>query len=460
MLTSLRIRNFKPWQDTRPIRLAPLTVFFGPNSSGKSSLNQFLLMLRQTAESPDRRRVFHTGDLDTPVDLGSFRDLVFGHQEEVEVSFSLTWKLGTSLRVEDLQHQRTFEGDRLTFEARVGELGRELTVHEMRYALGLAGETALRVGMRPEEGGSGRRYEVFSPEYTFARPVGKPKQIPPPVRFYGFPDEVVAYYQNAAFTSDLVLALERLLTGISYLGPLRDLPRRVYPWAGDSPEHVGWKGERSIEAILSARDRLVSPGPHGRNKPFAEVIARWLQIMGLIESFNVRPIGERGRLNEVVVRTPASPEDVLLTDVGFGVSQVLPVVVQCFYAPPGSTIILEQPEIHLHPAVQSSLADLFIEAIRAREGGLDRGVQIIVESHSEHFLRRLQRRIAEGLEPNLAALYFCEAGRAGSRIRELDLDLYGNIRNWPENFFGDPMEDVALQTEAGLERMIANEPEA
>jgi predicted ATPase len=139
---------------------------------------------------------------------------------------------------------------------------------------------------------------------------------------------------------------------------------------------------------------------------------------------------------------PDEAETVLLPDVGFGVSQVLPVVVQCFYTQANSTVILEQPEIHLHPAVQSELADLFVEAIRAREGGSPRNVQLLVESHSEHFLRRLQRRIAdETIDASEVALYFCVSTPEGASIRELEVDELGNIRNWPRDFFGDQMDD-------------------
>ncbi|MFP5249032.1 MAG: AAA family ATPase [Acidobacteriota bacterium] len=93
MLTKLRIRNFKNWAETSEIRLAPITVFFGSNSSGKSSLIQFLLMLKQTAESPDRRRVLHPGDQSTPVELGTLRDLVFAHDLSKELSFEIEQRL-------------------------------------------------------------------------------------------------------------------------------------------------------------------------------------------------------------------------------------------------------------------------------------------------------------------------------------------------------------------------------
>ena len=82
MLTQLQLKNFKGWKDTTPIRMAPLTVFFGTNSSGKSSIAQFLLMLKQTVDSSDRKLVIHPGDANTPVNLGTFEELV--HRRDVE----------------------------------------------------------------------------------------------------------------------------------------------------------------------------------------------------------------------------------------------------------------------------------------------------------------------------------------------------------------------------------------
>src|SRR4051812_44967563 len=107
MITGLEITNFKAWRDTGPIRLAPITVLFGTNSSGKSSIQQFLLMLKQMAESPDRRRVFHAGgEGTTPVALGSFADFVFGHDTTREIEFSLTWQLPDGLDIFDPKGER------------------------------------------------------------------------------------------------------------------------------------------------------------------------------------------------------------------------------------------------------------------------------------------------------------------------------------------------------------------
>jgi predicted ATPase len=143
---------------------------------------------------------------------------------------------------------------------------------------------------------------------------------------------------------------------------------------------------------------------------------------------------------------------VLLTDVGFGVSQVLPVVTLLQYVPRRSTVILEQPEIHLHPLAQANLADVIINA------AIHRGVQVIVESHSEHLLLRLQRRIAEEqIGSDDVALYFCDITDRGSVLERLQLDLLGKIENWPMNFMGDAFGEAAEAEKARLRRMAAAE---
>jgi predicted ATPase len=462
MLTRLRIQNFKAWQDTGEVRLAPITVLFGSNSSGKSSLSQFLLMLQQTAQSPDRQRVLHTGDAQTPVDLGTFRDIAFGHDERREIDFSLAWDLPSPLKIEDPRSKDKFSGDSVEFSAVVGQVGgREgrLIVQRIRYRLRQDEAPVLAVEMELEAGkAKGRdQYQLTSEGYKLVRNPGRGWPLPPPTRFYGFPPEAVAYYQNSGFIDDLALSLEKQLGRVYYLGPLRDFPRRFYTWSGISPEHVGWKGEHAVEALLAARQRKLSPGVKKHGIPFAGLIAQWLKKMELLETFDTKPLGPNRKEYEVQVRTRGSKEPVNLTDVGFGISQVLPVLVECFYAPPDSTILLEQPEIHLHPQVQAALADLFIEAIRMREDGQERRIQLIVESHSEHFLRRLQRRIAEeALKPEEAALYFVEASGPGgtSSLRPLQVDPYGNILNWPDGFFGDEMGDLAAMTEAAMKRKM------
>jgi predicted ATPase len=108
---------------------------------------------------------------------------------------------------------------------------------------------------------------------------------------------------------------------------------------------------------------------------------------------------------------------------------------------------LEQPEIHLHPAAQSALGDALLAAVD------DNDIQLLVETHSEHLLHRIQRRIAEGqITESEVALYFIETRDGRSEIHALKIDKYGNILNWPHDFFGDEMGDLAAMTEAAAER--------
>jgi predicted ATPase len=448
VLRELSIKNFKSWSDTGAFRLAPITVFFGVNSAGKSSLIQFLLMLKQTAESPDLRRILHPGDSETQVELGTYRDLIYRHDLSKLLEFSVEWDLPKRVHAVDLINRAVYGGDKLRFKASIESdpSGGKQHVRLLEYRLTGRSEE-LVVSMSKNNGKD--EYTLHADPYKLVRNQGRVWKLGQPIRFYGFPDEVRAYYQNAEFTSDFALELERQFRRVQYLGPLRTIPSRSYTWSGETPEHVGWSGKRSIEALLGAQKRKINPGPHKRTHQFEEVVATWLKRMELLESFEVARVGEHRKEYEVLVQTKGSGTKVNLPDVGFGVSQILPVVVQCFYAQPDTTILLEQPEIHLHPAVQMTLADLFIETVQSRENGKDRAIQLIVESHSEHLLRRLQRRIAEKvISPKDVALYSCKLGAEGAILEPLRTNLLGDIENWPDNFFGNEVGEVAHRLEA------------
>lgn len=463
MLTKLRIKNFKAWRDTGDLRLAPLTVLFGTNSGGKTSIPQLLLLLKQTSESPDRLRALHLGDSRTLVDAGTFDDVVHNHDISRAVEFEFGWTLEKPFVVTDPLKGGAYTGDQLEFEATLRADSRhQARTTRFRYELRSAEGPVLDIALSEKTHSDSTRkkpeFDLSSERYGLTRQPGRAWGLPDPLRFYGFPDEVAAYYQNATFASDFVLELERLLKSIFYVGPLREYPKRLYLWSGEVPDHVGAKGERAVEAILAAQNRVFNWKPKQKTKTLRVIVAERLKDMGLIHDFSVKPLGEHRKEYEVLVRTSPGLPQVKLTDVGFGVSQVLPVLVECLYVPRRSIVIMEQPELHLHPRVQAELADLFVDAIRARESGSPRECQFIIESHSEHFLRRLQRRIAEeALSNNDAALYFVHTKGSEAAIEELDVDSFGNIRNWPEDFFGDEMEDLVARSEAQARRSRAKE---
>lgn len=454
MLTHLEIKNFKAWKDTGPIRLAPLTVIFGANSAGKSSLGHLLLALKQTTLSADRKRPLHLGDENSLVDLGTFEECLHNHDLKNSLEFSMRWRThGKDMEVRDPLSKRKFSGDELMLSVTLSANAKEQPrVDNLAYRLSHQGSDQLGVDYRRDEKG---KLEIVSNEFKLVRNTGRSWPLDEPDKFYRISDQSRARFQNAEFLSDFALETEAALSSVYYLGPLREHPKRIYSWSGETPESVGQKGEFAIAAILaaSAQDRKLNRGPKKRLYRFDEFIAQWLKDLGIIESFAVRPVAEGRKEYEVVVKTHAAGSEVKISDVGFGVSQVLPALVQVFYCPPHSTVWMEQPEIHLHPQVQAELADVFISATQARENGSPRDVQLIVESHSEHFLNRLQRRVAEGaLHAEDVAVYFCRRTGSVTELEPLRLNMFGEIENWPENFFGDEMADIAGRTLAAMQR--------
>jgi predicted ATPase len=448
MIREFRVTNFKSWQDTQQLRFAPLTVFFGPNSSGKTSILQLLLMLKQTVESTDRKLVLRTGDDNSIVDLGKYSDLIYRHNVDLRLGISLSWDLLERLKIKnpEKKDENLFEVKSLLFQVDIeGKTGIP-NVRKFTYSF-----EGNKFGME-NMGGTGKKsgYRLISKPYEAKKQPGRPWPLPSPMKFYGFPDEVNTYFQNVSFLSDFVLEFEGLFgRRMAYLGPLREYPKRIYTWAGEEPPDVGRRGELAVAAILAAsgRGKYISLGYHKRKLTLEQRIAYWLKEMGIIDSFSVSPISKGRKEYEVKIRKTKNGPDVLITDVGFGLSQVLPVLVLCYYVKEGSILLLEQPELHLHPLAQSWLADVFIEVVK------NLNVQLIVESHSEHFLRRLQRRIAEEkISVDKTALYFCRMQNSSSTTEKLDVDMFGDIRNWPKDFFGDEMGELTAKTKAAMQR--------
>jgi predicted ATPase len=436
------------------MRLGRITGLFGSNSSGKSSIIQSLLLLKQTLESSDRSLPLHFGGERDYVELGLFKDVVWAHDKDESITFCFHWNLDKGLKVKNPDDPTNvlFEGDKIAFTTTIdAQDGEKLKVRRFAYDFG-GKEFAYT---RKEKSSS---YQLSPTEqglpFRFIRFTGRSWELPQPFKFHGFSAQTFSYYQNTGFLSDFQSELEELFSHIYYLGPLREYPKRRYTWSGSEPIDVGQRGERAIDAILAAKDRgnNIKRGRRKKSWTLDQMLAHQLKEMGLIHSFSVDRIVESGNDYRVMVQKNYNSAKVLLTDVGFGVSQVLPVLVLCYYVPEGSTIIFEQPEIHLHPSVQSHLADVFIDV------ALNRNVQVIVESHSEHLLNRLQRRMAEEkITPDDIALYFCEIEGNESKLKQLQLDLFGNISNWPKDFFGDRFEEVAKRQEAALDRKIKEE---
>lgn len=460
MLTSLRIQNFKAWKDTGPARLAPLTILFGANSSGKSSLGHLLLALKQTALSSNRRRALQLGDDRSLVELGSFQECLHNNDLTQSLHFELGWLPDSPLAVHDPVTGQQLSGNELRLDVSLAANSHaQPEVRRLAYTLCAEGAPRLRLAY---EQNTDQQAALYAEGYTLrpsAAHVRNPLQAPD--KFYRLSDPTRARYENAEFATDFALSTEAMLHGLHHLGPLRDSPRRLYQWSGDAPEDVGQRGEQAIAALLAAtqQQRIISSSPDDPGQRFDACIASWLQRLGIISSFAVKPIAVGRKEFEVLVRTHPQAGEVKISDVGFGVSQILPVLVQAFYGQPNTTVWMEQPEVHLHSQVQAELADALIAAVQAYEQGQPRGVQIIVESHSEHLLNRIQRRIAEGsIAAEEVAVYFCRRSDSASELEPLRLNAYGEIENWPENFFGDEMADIAARTQAAMQKRRQAQP--
>ncbi|HVS39471.1 MAG TPA: DUF3696 domain-containing protein [Gemmataceae bacterium] len=431
MFTQLRVKNFKAWQGEHRVDLAPLSLFLGTNSSGKTSLLQMLLLLKQTAESPDRRQHLNlggqTGDV---LHLGGLKDIIAGHDLKQELGFGLRF---TGLR--PTKAQRPVEYDVSYCQA----LGGIPVVKSLSYG---SGERIFKAERGPRGG-----YVLTAPDSKANGPTGEAGRL---VSRKYEPERSVAFSAAAVAAlglegdkvQDLALQLVEALKGIVYLGPLRERPRRSYLWNQQTPGDLGTKGEFAIQALLaSANDRAKRTEKGGRGW-LVEQASRWLKTMGVAENFSLE---QDGPSYEAFVHQGKIKAN--LVDVGFGVSQVLPVVTLAYFVPEGSTVILEQPEIHLHPLAQTALADLFVEVSQKRR------VQFLVETHSENLFRRLQSLIAEEkISPDDCRLYFVERGESAA-LNRLEVDEYGRIKNWPSKFFGDAIGEVEHQTRRMIERM-------
>ena len=452
MLNRLKIENFKAWREA-DLRFGKVTGFFGTNSAGKSSLLQLLLLLKQTRNATDRGLVLDFGGPADMVNLGTFSDVVHRHDVRKRISWLLDWTLPRKLKINDSMGSpanRLFEGDCLQTRCEVGWRQTRIWARELAYRFG---GVDFKLQLRAN---SQKEFELVtdSQEFQFIHSRGRPASFPHPVKTHLFPNRIRAKYKNSDFLSDFELAYENLMDSIYYLGPLREYPRREYHWSGSSPEDVGQRGERAVDAILAATLRNERRGlrPRGRGIPrmsFQEMIAHWLNELGLIHEFRLEEIAEGTNLYRTMVKTPSSNVPTALTDVGFGVSQILPALVLLYYVPEGSTVLMEQPEIHLHPSVQSGLADVMLNVAKVRK------VQIIVESHSEHLMRRLQRRVAEEEASSQdVKLYFVSTNQGVAQASDLVLNEWGEIENWPDKFFGDDVGEIFAITQNALRRRL------
>ncbi len=436
MITHIRMKNFKSWKDSGEVKLAPLTGFFGTNSSGKSSLLQMLLLLKQTAERKDVEEVIFFGDESSYVNLGDFREVVHGHKLVVPLVFEFQCQL-THLRslIKIPEDGSPWEQlmDQFAYESIIRVENGKSIMERLSYGHSLRGGAKIVWS-------EGR---ASFPSSTLSNNGEINIQLE---NCYG--RAASGTTESVKVLQKYVSAFEELFSHVFYLGPTRAHPQRYYHWEGAHPKMIDQWGSGAIDSILSAGVRKLKSSNKEDAILIEDRISEWLQRMELAYTFRVIPtVFLDDRNYEVRIQKSPNSAEVTLADMGYGLADVLPMLIYFYYVDEGSTFILEQPGIHLHPMVQAQLADLLIEVVN------ERNLQILLESHSEHLLNRLQRRIAEeNIDVDKTALYFCRNDEGVSNIEHLKMDELGNILNWPEKFFGDEMGDLFAMTKAQSER--------
>jgi hypothetical protein len=226
--------------------------------------------------------------------------------------------------------------------------------------------------------------------------------------------------------TDLFGHLQQTLGQLTYVGPLREYPKRYYQLSGEKFLHVGKRGERAVEIVCN--EEIL-----GREEIQCK-LSHWLSLMNVAKKIRFSKIG--GNLYALLLKTPVSGTEVNIADVGFGVSQVIPIIVETCIMKEKETLILEQPEIHVHPLGQMIMADLFVETANQER-------RFIIETHSEHLLLRVQRRIAEGkISANDVAVYYFEPKEKEIVIHELKMSKSGQFEDLPPGFIDERLEEA------------------
>lgn len=536
MLKSIKIENFKPFGSAEdpPVRLAPITLIYGPNSSGKSSLIQSLLLMRQTLTEQGvrgRNDLLTNGSF---ANLGSFISLIHRHDPARKLrlrfefaasdlrarrsgaldrdfctALTLSYAATSIAPGEILPRLNDIEFDMIGAEGHSVVFGLQRVAATDAAALLATAANALDDEMEEidaQEGSeSGRQRErdddfiltansdlrgiyktaelinrevairhssdeKISPAPTVQKPIPEPAAaaldalaacrfgitgVGPWGREY-IPNR--PRYMDGSADRNTTGGLQRILRwfdvrlrqsvgSLTYLGPLRTHPERLYALQGLPEGSVGAQGEQAVQilyhnVITSRRGRARGPSMIERLNSYCDQFE--IPYSFAVTSTRNEVTGDFVVLSLTDRRTRVK---VAPTDVGFGIGQILPILVEGMVAQDQRyprMICVEQPEIHLHPRLQASMADFFIDTAYLSDSPTPaeqrpaRNVQWILETHSETLVLRLQRRIREGkLSPkDVSILYVDPHGDQGAAIKELRLDEDGDFMDeWPDGFF-------------------------
>jgi len=425
-ITKITVAGYKSISQEQSIEIRPLTILAGANSSGKSSMMQPLLLLKQTLEAsydPGALR------LDGPNVRFTSTDQFLSHAGKGKHVNS--FHVGLSLEDVDCT---------VFFQRR---LNRVLEVRRM-ISSGIFGKVDLRVGMTNEE----ILLEAFSEEMkTLLNFFLDPKNSS-----WGWTvtqDRCflrLEFKRGEKLSTTVTLPIQNLeehIRELIHLPGLRGNPERTYQVAAVSSNFAG-----TFENYTAS---VIAKWQADRNNRKLEELGQDLKSLGLTWRVLANALNDT-QVELQVGRLPQSSKAgksdmVSIADVGVGVSQTLPVLVALHAAKPGQLVYIEQPEIHLHPRAQTAMAQILAKAAK-------RGVRVVVETHSSLLILGVQTLVAEGeISPELIKLHWFERRNGRTEITSRDLDETGAFGDWPEDFADVVLEAQSRYLDAAESRM-------
>lgn len=420
-----RVQNIRRVKDSGMMDYPTISLLFGKNSSGKTSLLRAPLLLKQAFDNTYGNEAILAGRY---LDLGSYKEAV--SDGLVSRDIKLTAVLGPLRGVSRSSIKRVNP----VLQPLLDGMQVDVTIHwnqragQPQYAkisfskISAEGEPIVNL---VRTGPESFRVEISDfPHYTVDLPLS-----PTATRFMDLPPQTgEEAAQGISFGLFYIsTALQQGVSELIHIGPLREEPQRSY--------------RTETTAISASAESAVAVLRSGEG---IDAIQRSLKQLKMAEEVRLQKLAPG--FVAVSLHDPESGRIDNLADVGFGVSQVLPILATLATAMPSSTILIEQPELHLHPEAQGALADVLIEL------ALERRLRLVIETHSEHLLLRIQRRIAEAetLHPSDVAVYFVDGGS----VSRAQISPLGQIdpSAMPSGFFDEDWEDLMKLTEAAAKR--------
>lgn len=421
-LRALTIESYKCFDRKQTVELRPLTVLLGRNNAGKSALARLPAVV-STGMRTGSGAPIEMESLGIDV-AGTFTDLIFGHRPHGSIH------IGQRFETESM--------GTINVESEVQNIDEYQIQLVSRFVLSVQGRRLELNWDLSDPRSHDRWYEFSKNGSSWAMGVHFAGLLPEAIT----PGHAFDHDDLDVFLRAIHLIRDDFPT-IRYVGPFRHQPHRYYRLPARAPDAVGVMGEATPTIVADDRFRRSGLLVDQINAYFRRELPGWLVDVDI-----------QNNLYSLVLASTSSPEiRVNLVDTGTGIAQALPILVQRamdgLHPPARSTLeIIEQPELHLHPAGHAALADLYIAGVKQPS------CSFIVETHSETFILRLRRRIAEGsLDPDKIALYFVDHDGTSAQVRHIELDRLGNVENWPDGIFTEDYREVRALADAQNSRM-------